>query len=85
MAFNYDETRTLLGVVDRSVKPTTTLIDTFFPEVRTFVTETVEMEYRKGTRKMAPYVVPGTKGVNLACSGSNIRTYKAPLVKPKRV
>lgn len=85
MAFNYDDTRTLLGVVDRSMKPTTTLIDTFFPEIRTFVTETVEMEYRKGARKMAPYVVPGTKGVNLERTGSNIRTYKAPLVKPKRI
>lgn len=85
MAFNYDDTRTLLGVVDRSFKPTTTLIDTFFPEVRTFVTEAVEMEYRKGARRMAPYVVPGTKGVNLARNGSNIRTYKAPLAKPKRV
>ncbi len=85
MAFNYDDTRTLLGVVERSNKPTTTLINTFFPEVRTFVTETVEMEYRKGARRMAPFVVPGTKGVNLARNGSQLRVYKAPLMKPKRV
>ena len=82
---NLDDTRTLLGVVERSFKPTTTLVDTFFPEVRTFVTETVEMEYRKGTRKMAPFVVPGTKGVNMARNGSQLRVYKAPLMKPKRV
>lgn len=85
MAFNYDDTRTLLGVVERSNKPTTTLIDTFFPDIRTFVTEAVEMEYRKGARRMAPFVVPGTKGVNLARTGSNLRVYKAPLMKPKRV
>ncbi len=85
MAFNYDDTRTLLGVVERSLKPTTTLVDTFFPEIRTFVTETVEMEYRKGARKMAPFVVPGSKGVNMARTGSQIRAYKAPLMKPKRV
>ena len=71
--------------MERSFKPTTTLVDTFFPEVRTFVTETVEMEYRKGTRKMAPFVTPGAKGVNMARSGSQLRVYKAPLMKPKRV
>ena len=82
---NLDDTRTLLGVVERSFKPTTTLIDTFFPEEKTFITEYVEMEYRKGARRMAPFVVPGTKGVNLARTGTNVRTYKAPLMKPKRV
>lgn len=85
MSINLDDTRTLLGVVERSFKPTTTLVDTFFPEVRTFVTETVEMEYRKGTRKLAPFVVPGTKGVNVSRGGSQLRVYKAPLMKPKRV
>ena len=85
MSINLDDTRTLLGVVERSFKPTTALVDTFFPEVRTFVTETVEMEYRKGTRKLAPFVVPGTKGVNVGRNGSQLRTYKAPLMKPKRV
>lgn len=85
MSINLDDTRTLLGVVERSFKPTTALVDTFFPEVRTFVTETVEMEYRKGTRKLAPFVVPGTKGVNVSRGGSQLRTYKAPLMKPKRV
>lgn len=82
---NLDDTRTLLGVVERSLKPTTTLIDTFFPEEKTFITEYVEMEYRKGARRMAPFVVPGTKGVNLARTGTKVRTYKAPLMKPKRV
>lgn len=85
MSINLDDTRTLLGVVERSFKPTTALVDTFFPEVRTFVTETVEMEYRKGTRKLAPFVVPGTKGVNVSRGGSQLRVYKAPLMKPKRV
>lgn len=85
MALNLDDTRTLLDVVERSFKPATTLVDTFFPGVRTFVTETVDMEYRKGARRMAPFVVPGTKGVNIARPASTVRTYKAPLMKPKRV
>ena len=81
---NIDDTRTLLGVVERSIKPTTALVDTFFPSVQTFLTETVDVEYQKGGRRMAPFVVPGTKGVNIAREGSKIRTYKAPLMKPKR-
>lgn len=85
MGFNLDDTKTLLGVVERSFKPTTTLINTFFPEEKTFITEAVEMEYRKGSRKMAPFVVPGTKGVNMSRNGSQQRLYKAPLMKPKRV
>lgn len=78
-------TRTLLEVIDREYKPTTALIDLFFPQVKTFVTDTVDVEYRKGDRKMAPFIVPGAKGVNMARIGSNVRTYKAPIVRPKRV
>lgn len=85
MPINIDDTRTLLGVVERAYKPTTALVDAFFPQVRTFVTEYAELEYRKGGRKMAPFVVPGTKGVNVAREGSQIRQYKAPIMKPKRV
>lgn len=85
MAINLNDTRTLLGVVERSFKPTTTLIDTFFPNVNTFVTTTVDIEYRKGSRKMAPFIVPGSKGVNLSRNGSKIRSYTAPIMRPKRV
>lgn len=85
MSFNIDDTRTLLGVVERSFKPTTTLVNTFFPNVQNFLTETVELEYRKGGRQMAPFIVPGTKGVNMARHGSVLRSYKAPMMRPKRV
>ena len=33
---------------------------------------------------MAPFVVPGSKGVNMSRNGSQIRSYKAPLMRPKR-
>lgn len=85
MGFNIDETRTLMQSLERTHKPTTTLIDTFFPVAKTFLTTTVDMEYRKGGRKMAPFVVPGGKGVNDARNGSQMRVYKAPLMRPKRV
>lgn len=84
MALNFDDTRTLLGAIERSNPPTTTLVDTFFPQQEVFLTEYVEMEYRKGGRRMAPFIVPGAKGVNMARGGSTIRTYKPPMMRPKR-
>ena len=42
------------------------------------------MEFRKGGRAMAPFVVQGGKGVNLARAGSQVRTYKPPMMRPKR-
>lgn len=47
MPINIDDTRTLLQAIERTNPPTTTLIDTFFPAVKTFLTNTVDMEYRK--------------------------------------
>lgn len=83
--FDINTTRTMLEAIERSHKPTTTLVDVFFPNVRTFVTETVEIEYRKGGRRMASFIVPNTKGVNVSRVGSELRVYKAPLMRPKRV
>lgn len=34
---------------------------------------------------MAPFVVNGSKGVNIARSGSQVRTYKPPMMRPKRI
>ena len=85
MAFNIDDTRTLMDAIHRTNLPTTTLVDTFFPVAKTFLTTTVDMEYRKGGRKMAPFVGPGSKGANMSRNGSKIRSYKAPLMRPKRM
>lgn len=43
MPINIDDTRTLLQAIERTNPPTTTLIDTFFPAVKTFLTNTVDM------------------------------------------
>ncbi len=84
MGFDINETRTMLAAMEQSYKPTTTLVDVFFPHAQTFVTNTVSMEFRKGGRAMAPFVVQGGKGVNLARAGSQVRTYKPPMMRPKR-
>jgi len=85
MTFDINETRSMLQAVDKAYKPTTTLVNTFFPNVSTFVTNSVEIEYRKGGRILAPFVVSGSRGVNVARTGSKIRQYTPPMMKPKRV
>lgn len=84
MAININDTRTMLTAIERGYKPSSLLVDTFFPVKQTFVTEYVDIEFKKGGRKMAPFIVPGSKGINSARTGSTVQTYKAPIIKPKR-
>ncbi len=79
-----NKTRTLLEAIERSYNPTTLLLDTFFPNVRTFVTEEVDIDYKKGTRQMAPFVTSGSSGVNMARTGHATKSYKPPKMMPKR-
>lgn len=84
MAFDLNSTRTLLGVIDRAFPPNPVLINTFFPEAITYPSEYIDIEYIKGGRKMAPFVVPGSKGVNMGREGFETRSYKSPMMRPKR-
>lgn len=85
MSIDLNNTRTLLAVLEQSYTPSTLFRDTFFPNERTFVTPEVDMEYRKGGREMAPFIVPGTRGVNTARGGFTTKSYKPPMMKPKRI
>ena len=69
MAFNINETRTLLGVIERAYPPNPVLVKTFFPNAVTFPTSVLDVDYQKGGRRLAPFVVPGSKGVNMARDG----------------
>lgn len=82
---NLNETITMLQAVERIPQPSTTLRDLFFPNVTTFVTEEVQVDYKKGGQKLAPYVVKGFgRGVNVARDGFKTTTYKPPMTAPSR-
>lgn len=85
MAFDINETRTLLGVVERKFRPNPVLVNTFFPNAVTYPTSVLDVDYKKGGRKLAPFVVPGGKGVNIGRDGVVTRSYKAPMMRPKRI
>ena len=84
MAINYNDTRLLMAALKQSYKPQTLFRDTFFPTVKVFNSKLVDIEYKKGGRKLAPFVAKGVGGVNVARSGSNIKSYEPPMIAPKR-
>lgn len=80
------DTYELLGVVERIKAPATYLVDKFFPnKMPVSYTDWVSVEYRKAGRLLSPYVVKGSKGVNINRGGSRIKNYKAPMIGPRRV
>jgi hypothetical protein len=79
-----NKTRTLLAALEQSFPPSTLLRDTFFPNPITFVTEEVDIDYKKGNRQMAPFVAAGSSGVNVARTGHSTKSYKPPKMMPKR-
>ncbi|WP_276764777.1 major capsid protein [Phascolarctobacterium succinatutens] len=85
MAFELNDTRTLLGVINRAYPPNPILTEIFFPNAVTFASEYIDVDYKKGGRSMAPFVVPGSKGVVMARDGFVTHSYKAPLMRPKRL
>lgn len=85
MAIDIYTTRTMMDAIS-SAKPVRTFLkDTFFASKKTHVTETVDVEYRKGRRKMAPFVSPRKPGVPEDRLGYTTKTFKAPLIKPSTI
>jgi hypothetical protein len=84
MTVDLNQTRTLLMALEQSYAPSTLLRDVFFPNALTFVTEEVDIDYKKGNRAMAPFVSSGGSGVNMARTGHETKSYKPPKMMPKR-
>ena len=80
------DTYSLMSTVENIQKPATYLADTFFPNPSPiFYTTKITVEYRSEGRLLAPYVVPGTRGVNINRGTSNVAYYTAPQFGPRRV
>jgi hypothetical protein len=83
MPIDIFDTRTMLEAVRLMKPPRTFLKDTFFPNQRTFDTETVDIDIVKGKRRMAPLVNPKNGGKVVERLGYTTNTYKAPMINPK--
>lgn len=82
---NIYETRTMLQAIEQSIPAHSFLRDTFFPRIETVPTETVEIDYKKGKREMAPYVSPRIGGKILKRQGFTTKSYKVPKIAPERL
>lgn len=81
-----NDTISLIRATEQIKPPATFLSDLFFPSVEVSPTPTIMMEYRKrGRDPLAPYVVEGSKGVNVKRAGSTMRVYSPPMLAPKRM
>lgn len=85
MAIDMKDTLSLMQAMERIKAPATLLVDTFFPNIPTpSVTSTIAIEYKKGKRRLAPFIVDGAHGINMTREGSNLNFYKPPMVAPRR-
>ncbi|WP_295163414.1 major capsid protein [Selenomonas sp. F0473] len=85
MAIDMKDTLSLMQVMERIKPPATTLVDTFFPQIPApAVTSKIAVEYRRGGRRLAPFIVEGTKGINVTRAGSTVDIYQPPMVGPRR-
>ena len=79
-----ERTRTMIEAV-RDIPPLPSFLkNTFFPGRRTFLTEEVDFDYKKGVRQMAPFVAPMVGGIPLERAGYETKTFRTPRISPER-
>lgn len=88
MPFNFYDTHTLLMAVQQLTPAATFLRDRYFPTNDAsdiFATDDVLVEFRDGSKKLAPFVAPRKGGVTVLRAGYNMERYTPPFVAPRRV
>lgn len=79
-------TVTLIGAVELFKTPASYLLDTFFStKLPTANSSWLAVEYKKGKRSLAPYVVKGAKPMTVDRDGSYSKFYNAPMIGAKRI
>ncbi len=79
------EPRTMGRVVQKLPPVRTFLRSTFFRHEETFVTKNVDVDFKKGSRKVAPFVSRLIGGKVVPNTGYETKTYTPPLVAPEKV
>lgn len=77
--------RTMGKVVERMPAVRTFFRSTFFKTVNTFPTKTIDVDFRKGNRRIAPFVHRKIGGKTVPNSGYQTKTYTPPLVAPNKI
>lgn len=87
MAFNFYDTHYLLAAVQKLTPATSFLRDRYFPTnaaTDIFSTTDVLVEYRDGSRMIAPFVAPRKGGVTMIRQSYEVNSFRPPFVAPRR-
>lgn len=79
------ETRTMGRIIEKLPPVRTFFRDTFFRHEETFNTKSVDVDFVKGTRKVAPFVHRVIGGKTVPNTGYETKTYTPPLVAPDKI
>lgn len=85
MAISLFDTRTMLRMLDEGKPAQTFLRDRYFSNARTFETAKVDIDLRKGKRRMAPFVHPKIGGKTVDRTGYRTESYEPPEISPDMV
>lgn len=85
MEYSIFDARTMGKVVSRLPAVHTFFKTTFFRNVETFNTEKVDVDFKKGNRKLAPFVHRRIGGKTVPNTGYEVKTYTPPMVAPDKV
>lgn len=87
MAYNVDlyKTRTMLGAVEVIPTNESFLLDTFCGASETFPTESIDIDFVKGKKKMAPFVSKYKNGIQIERNVVATKNYEPAKIQPKRV
>ena len=77
--------RTMGKIVERMPAVRTFFRSTFFKTVNTFTTKSIDVDFRKGNRRIAPFVHRKIGGKTVPNSGYQTKTYTPPLVAPNKI
>lgn len=77
--------QTMLRAIERMAPVNTFFKSTFFKTEVTFPTETVQADFTKGNRRIAPFVHPKIGGKTVENEGYTTNTFTPPLVAPDTI
>lgn len=78
------DTRTLIHTAKKIFPVSRWFADRYFPEGTKFPTSKVLIEYKKGGKKMAPFVIPRKGGITMEREGYTATDYEPPYIAPQR-
>lgn len=79
------EPRTMAKVIHRMPPVRTFFRSTFFKKVNIFPTKSIDVDLKKGSRKLAPFVNPRVGGKTIPNTGYQTETYTPPLLAPNKI